>query len=99
MALVDRMAAGGRFHPHRGMRRGNGAGGLAATMSADREWPQDDETEGEEVEGSAYEDDEPYPSKNQERLPHPDPAADREKAREKARGASRTDGGASVGPR
>ena len=49
------------------MRRGDGAGGLAATMSADREWPPDGETEGEELEGSAYEELSRIPTKTQER--------------------------------
>ena len=64
-------------------------------MSADREWPPDGESEGEEVEGSAYEDDEPYPVDDSgERIPH------RSGERgEKTRRASRTDGGASVGSR
>ena len=40
-------------------------------MSADREWPPDGETEGEEVEGSAYGDAEPYPGDDLRAAPAP----------------------------
>ena len=48
-------------------------------MSADRELPPDGETEGEEVDGSAYEDVEPDPVDDSDAAPVPDIQRQRDK--------------------